>query len=199
MKVALADSFFKSLKKLNRHKFHPKELWYKVKCRFFKKYSTVKARYLGHNWQDRCSLLPHLMFEVLSQFIEQECSPGNVDWYSDECPRTIKVDGQDKNVMDEMKDLYAWWHEDYIKSYPAQQDVLMDKIQEIDEEFLISEFQEDEEDAPYLIWDPQYKIPEAKQQVDELFKQYSQLEKDYEQELTKRLHRLVEVISFMWT
>jgi hypothetical protein len=178
-------------------RFFPREFWYKIKCRFFHKYSTIKARYLDHTWNDRSYLLPHLMFEVLSQFIDEECSPGHIDWYG-EFPHIIKVDGVDKNVMDEMKDLYAWFHIDYIKAYPAEQAVLMDQVHKIDSEFLISEFQEIE-GSTYFSWDPQYKNPEAKEQVTELFKQYSQIEKDYELELNKRLHRLVEVIPFMWT
>jgi hypothetical protein len=50
------------------------------------------------------------MFEVLTQFIEEECSPGNVEWYG-EYGHKITIDGKKIYVMDEMLDLYYWWNE----------------------------------------------------------------------------------------
>ena len=48
------------------------------------------------------------MFEVLSQFIENECSPGPIDWEAS--AHMVKVHGKEVNVRDEMQELYDWWH-----------------------------------------------------------------------------------------
>lgn len=53
--------------------WRPGQLLYRMKCFFFKRYTTVKPRYLPHTWCDRTAVLPHMMFEILSQFLEKEC------------------------------------------------------------------------------------------------------------------------------
>lgn len=86
----------------------PGQLYYKTKCFLFKRYSTVKSRYLGHTWCDRSELLLYTSFEILSDFIENECSPGHIEWYG-ESGHKITVNGVEKYVRDEMQELYDWW------------------------------------------------------------------------------------------
>ena len=59
-------------------------------------------RYLSrYGWCDRVEALPHIMFEILSKFIEEECSPGIVDWEGSD--HTIDVNGDIVNVRTEMQ------------------------------------------------------------------------------------------------
>lgn len=199
MKVAFAEGFFDSLKKCFRPWWHPRELWYQIKCRVWYRYNTVRARELPFTWQDRSHLLPHIMFEILGQFIEGECSPGHIEWYG-EYGHKIFVAGVEKYVRDEMQELWDWWREDYLKGYPAKEDALMDEIHKLDEEFLIDHFRMGEgEDEGHCFFDPQYKTEEAGERVNELFREYSRLEKEAEEELGKRLHRLIDIRESMWT
>ena len=63
--------------------WRPGQIWCRLKCWAWKRYTTVKPRYLDHTWCDRCDLLPHMMFEILCDFVEKECSPGCVEWYGE--------------------------------------------------------------------------------------------------------------------
>lgn len=92
--------------------YRPNNVWYQLKCYLWKRHSTVKSRYLPHTWCDKVDLIPHTIMEMLSQFIEQECSPGWVDWYC--CPKTIEFYGNDWNVRDLMQHIYDWYHQVYI-------------------------------------------------------------------------------------
>jgi hypothetical protein len=48
------------------------EMWYYLKCRFWKKYSTVTPRDIPPTWIDRGDLLLHTSFEILCEFVEKE-------------------------------------------------------------------------------------------------------------------------------
>lgn len=83
------------------------DLWYRLKCFLWYRYTTVKPRTLKfHTWTDRDNLLLHCSFEILCRFLEEECSPGIVDWDCDE---------EDKQAMKTMKELYVWWNK-YIEN-----------------------------------------------------------------------------------
>ena len=74
-------------------------------CLLGDRYSTVKPRNLPHTWIDREELLIHVMFEVLSNFVEKELRPHqDIDWDCSEYR---------SHARDEMEDLYRWWHEEY--------------------------------------------------------------------------------------
>ena len=45
-----------------------RNLFYPIHC-FFKRYTTVKPRWLDHKYMDSCELLAHVMFEVLTEFL----------------------------------------------------------------------------------------------------------------------------------
>ena len=98
------------------YNWRPGQIWYRFKCWAWYRYTTVKPRYLPHTWTDRDDVLPHVMFEVLSQFIERECTPECIDWEAS--GHMITVDGVEKNVRQEMQELYDWWHQEYNKDYP---------------------------------------------------------------------------------
>lgn len=153
--------------------YRPGQIWYRFKCWLWKRYSTIKPRYLPHTWCDRVELLPHMMFEVLSQFIEKECSPGMVDWQKS--GHSVIVDGKEVNVRDEMQDLYDWWHQIYNKEYP-------ERMKQI---YAESEHEE---------WPPNKPITE-----DFWTRRASRLETKMENELMTRMIRLCKVQPYMWT
>lgn len=86
------------------YEFRPKNVWYQLKCRFWKKYTTYKPRYLPHTWIDKDNILIHMNFEILSRFVEDELIPGPVDWDADEEHRQAKA---------KMLELYEWWKENH--------------------------------------------------------------------------------------
>jgi hypothetical protein len=195
VKVAFADGFFDSLKRCFRPWWHPKELRYKFKCWAWKRYSTVKPRTLPHTWCDRCQLLPHMMFEILSQFIEKECSPGHVEWYG-EYGHKITVDGKEKYVRDEMQDLYDWWHLQYLKRYPELENKLWEDVRAHADAHKQSDFREE---GGMCYWDPQYDTPENAERGKELLMRLHWLGAAAENALNRRLERLLKIRRYMWT
>jgi len=97
--------------KIVPHDWRPSEVWYRLKCFLFKRYTTVKPKTLPyHTWVDRDVLLLHTMFQILTDFVEQECSPGVINWYHEHAGK-IRVGGKEKFVRDELQDLYNWWQQ----------------------------------------------------------------------------------------
>jgi len=190
------------------HRWRPFEVWYRFKCWAWSRYSTVKPRYLPHTWVDRTELLPHMMFEILSDFIEKECGPDCfVEWYGDD-PHMIEVNGEQVIVRDELQDLYDWWHDDYMKN----KDNIFDAWHEhrklhvedvwttvIDQDIKdwVEELGEDSEDLEEF--DTKYSSEEAKIENERLFKEAQELEESYRVGLEQRLIRLIKVRPYMWT
>ena len=103
------DKLFHWSYKVWPYRWRPRELWYRFKCRVWHRYTTVKPRTLPwHTWTDRSTLLPHCMFEILTQFIEGECSPGIIDWEGSG-HMIPGPDGNEVNVRTVMRELYDWW------------------------------------------------------------------------------------------
>jgi len=98
-------------------------MWYNFKCWAWHRYSTIRCHHLPHTWSDRRTLLLHASFEILVDFIDDECSPGHVLWYG-EGAHMIEVDGKQKNVMDEMLELKHWWEKVYNEEYPTKDEEL---------------------------------------------------------------------------
>jgi hypothetical protein len=128
------------------------------------------------------------MFEILGQFIEEECSPGCVEWYGGS-PHTVDVDGVSKNVRDEMQDLWDWWNTVYLHGYDARRDVICDQIDKIGTTAQIS----------LLDLFDKSLTGEAKDRVRALYRQLTALEDEERKELNARLHRLLNIREYMWT
>ena len=204
------------------HNWRPGQLYYRAKCFLFKRYSTVKSRYLPHTWTDRSELLLYTSFEILSQFIEKECNPGIVDWYY-EGGHKILVDGEMKNVRDEMQDLYDWWqscNKDVKESIYEKDNVGCDKITPSDYKSLLdptfNEYHEllwnlckseeiKRQDIPILNkegkvyaykWHTEYKDEEKYREY--LFAAV-EVEKRHSEYVNNMLKRLVNCREYMWT
>ena len=201
MEVKLTDSFFKSLKNCFRPWWHPKELWYQTKCWLRRPYTTIKPRTLGHTWCDRDKLLAHMMFEILSQFIEKECSPGVVDWEgTDRRVDVVMPSGHvvNRNVRVEMQKLYDWWQQQYLKKYVAIEEALYAECTRLNKRHCTSLFRAAEERG-MCVWDPQYDDPEAAARVERLHNALSALEARAVAALDRRLHRLINIRLSLWT
>ena len=204
MKIVFAPDFAKSLARCFRSIWHPSNLWYRFKCWAWKRYTTVKPRWLDHTWCDCTDLLPHTMFEILGRFIEQECSPGCIEWYGEEgC--TITVNGEDRYVRDEMQELWTWWSDIYVGergkalcSYDARRAAIHAAIDQIDDASLISRFDESEE-SDFFTYNPKYKTADAAVRVDQLYKQLFALDKEAHEALQSMMHRLVNIRRYLWT
>jgi len=196
MKVAFADGFFDSVKRCFRPWWHPSELWYKFKCWAWRRHSTVKPRTLPHTWCDRRELLAHMMFEILSQFIEGECSPGHTDWYDETWGAKIVVNGKEKFVRDEMQELYDWWHEQYLKRYPALDTAMWDVVHAHDEAHKLSDFTT-EDGTCY--WQPTFDTPENEARHRDLISKINDLGVAIENALERRLERILRIRRHMWT
>ena len=89
----------------------PKNLWYKLSCWGWKRYTTIKPRDLSHEWYDRSHLIIHVVFEVLCQFVEREArlteyKKKDWEWQRKHNPYFYKS-------WKEAYELYNWWIKEY--------------------------------------------------------------------------------------
>lgn len=174
-----------------------RDVWYSLKCRLWKKYWKVTPRYLGKNhWIDRDELLIHYMFEILSDFLEKECSPGNVEWYG-EYGHKITVNGVEKYVRDEMQELYDWWHKYWHKERLKIEEELWQEIEKHWPEAFFTKKLINGMNCS--VYDPQFKTPEDKVQYELKMKTLNEWEEQNEKILTEILHRLINIKDYMWT
>lgn len=197
------------------HRLRPGELWYRFKCWIWHRYTTVKPRGLPHTWYDRSGLMPRMIFEILSQFIEGECGEDcHIDWYYPNDDGTlghqVEVDGKRVNVLDEMKDIYDWWHNDYLVNYDHIHDEwhahrklhvhdVFTKITEQETKDWVKEFDPEVDEEELEEWDTQYSSPEAEVENKRIFKEANDRKDAYEKELNSRMHRIINIIPYMWT
>lgn len=175
--------------------WRPGQIWYRLTCWAWHRHTTVKPRYLGHTWCDRTELMPNMMFEILCQFVEKECSPGHVEWGDQWACNQITIDGIEKNAMDEMKELIRWWHEDYHKIYPEVGDMLWAEASKHSptREFI------DVPDTDYIEWLPEFATEEDKTIYNNCLMATNKLERNMDKALEDRLHRIVNLIPYLWT
>lgn len=176
------------------YNWRPFQLIYRLKCWSWKRYTTVKPRYLPHSWCDRTELLPHMMFELLSQFLEKECSPGIVDW--DATP-------DHKQAMRDMRKLYDWWHITYQKVYPEVENILWEEAEKhyptthwepCNDKILTCKYGEG-----LQTYSPKFKTKEDKEIYNQNLKAINKLERKHWDDLQKRLHQLIDLREYFWT
>lgn len=157
-------------------------MWYKIKC-FFKRYSTVKPRYLDHTYCDSVELMPHLMFELLSRYVEEEAD--TIEWYG-EYLHMIKGE----NVRDIMQKLYIWWNDIYIKKYDEVADII---------------YAEMEKHEPSNIFDsenffnPRWDSKEDKAIYKRLQAAWQKIEVIKEIDLEIKLLQLLKIRRYLWS
>jgi hypothetical protein len=179
------------------YQFRPSEMWYTLKCFLWKRYTVIKPRYLPYTWCDRVDVLPHMMFEILSQFIEQECSPGHVDWEG--TGHMVVVNGESVNVRDEMQELYDWWHNVYMKEYEEVNKILWKEAEKHNPIECEDEEEYDEILGKIYIWNQHFKTTEDKELYHKCLKASNKLETIQNKDLLSRMHRVVNLTNYLWT
>jgi hypothetical protein len=179
--------------KIIPYDYRPLQIIYRIKCKFWIKYTTIKSRYLDDTYCDCVELLPQTMFEILSRFIEKECSPGHVDWEGSD--HTVKVNGKKINVRKEMQYLYDWWHNYYNKERIKIDNDLYEEYQKY---------------SPTLVFEPIEGVSASKlifkydsQEYDIKYHEYIDKSRKKEaadnKELINNMKRLVNLTPFLWT
>ncbi len=175
----------------------PGQIWYQIKCFLWHRYTTIKPRTLGHTYCDTDTLLAHITFELLTQFLEEECSPGCVDWYyatDDYKGNKIEFNGEERWIIDVLREICDWWHKDYLVNVDRTYDAWHNYL--IENKLAIFEWELDEEDIKEGY---RHNTPEQRQILDELFNKGRELEEYYNETLTKYLIKLVEIRGYLWT
>ena len=190
MKDTLADKIRSAYWGIIPYEWRPHHVWYRFKCWSWRRYSTVKPRYLSHTWCDRSELMPHMMFEILCNFIEKECSPGHIEWYGEHGHKV-----GDKYAMDEMLELVDWWKNVYNKEYREVADMLW---RECEKHPSIQDFHPIEDSDNYL-WDPTFETEEDEEIHDKCLKAANKLDRMMAKALEDRLYRIIPLLPSMWT
>lgn len=154
-----------------------KRRWYRLKCRAWYRYTTIKPRELDHEWHDRDTLIPYCMFEILQQFIELELDGGDggvVDWQADEPHRRAHA---------ELMELYRWWREEYL--------------QRDRHAGLFARWCKTSWDVSASVWSR--KDPTRSAYFDNEDVVNSCIDDTMNGELERRCKRLIDVMGFMWT
>ena len=165
---------------------------YRIKC-WLGLHNKVQPRYLKDHYSDIVDVLPHTIFEILSQFIERECSPEIVDWEAS--GHTVEVHGKMVNVRQEMQELYDWWHKYYNKERLENEDKLWDKISKY---------------VPKIEFIPIEGITASKMErkwknswQKKQYQKFSKISIDQEvadnKTLIENCHRVVNLIPYLWT
>lgn len=151
--------------------------WYWLKCALWHRHNVLHIRTLPCTWTDRDTRLEHAVFQILTDFIEQECSPGWVDWDADEQHRT---------VMAEMLDHVKWW-------------------KEVGKDF--DEFAHAGPKPVWTDWFPDDEIGESgyrtmrdpSPEEHAYFGRVREIEEAHRAEMTRRLIRVIELRGYYWT
>lgn len=179
------------------YNWRPSQIYYRLKCALWNKYNIVRPRYVDSTWIDRDQLLPELMFEVLSDFIEKEGVESIIDWYHKDAPKSVLINGTQINAMDEMLALYNWWHLKYKKAYPALEKEWWDKVDAMHSDEITPIYDEKQKVAALTI--KRFTIGKDRDLYLKRTKLIWDMEKRIEEELTEKMCRLSRVHQVMWT
>lgn len=160
------------------YEWRPPQLWNRLKCWVFKPYTTIKPRYLEHTWTDKDRLLEHMVFEILSLYIEKEKPGERIDWEFDEAH---------SNAWKEMNEIYHWWHKIYI----PWSETYMDKY-----EFPEQKFERITNSDNFRLV---YKSEEDKKKYHEMSQQIHEEEQNMLNKLTENCKRVIDLRGFLWT
>ncbi len=98
---------------MKRIKCWIKAKWYIFSCWGWKRYSTVKPYKLDHSWINRVDLLPHVIMQVLVDFVENEMIPQNhhIPQPIGDYPDMKEYWEQHNKDTAELLSIYNWWKE----------------------------------------------------------------------------------------
>jgi hypothetical protein len=176
------------------YEWRPGQLWYALKCRLWKRYSTVKPRWLGNTWVDRDTLLVHLMFEVLGQYLEREAGPPTP-------AETSPCEYADAwaDTRRELRELWRWWTEEYLTADERLEEKYLKGIESPKLRGVDVPEVPPEEQVGLRASIFQFSSDEAHMRWAEATTGKAYAEMKLEDELTTRLKRLVELRKGLWT
>jgi len=151
---------------------------YYIKCYFFKKYNRITVKTLPPTWTDRSEFLPHVMFQILDDFVKKEAIPGLVDW--DGTP-------EHRAARDKMDELLDWWKNVYLK-FDSYRDYDESQATPSDKRF------SEEDHEGRKVWT--FNLNEYDS---EFARRAGQLEEEMEKELTQKLMELIKIRGHLWT
>jgi len=137
-----------------------------------------------------------MVFEILTAFIEEECSPGHFDWYG-EYGYKITVDGKEKYVMDEMLELYEWWKkvvpdsQIYDYNLHNESEELWAKINSMSNPYCTKH-------SGYYEYHDGVK-EEVKEEYRKLTLRASQIEREDYEIIKRNMCRVCNLYGYMWT
>ncbi len=163
---------------------------------------------MDHTWCDRDTVLPHMIFEILAKFIDNECSPGHVVWYGEHGHKIIPgvnyncYKDEDINhpdavyVLDYMKDLRCWFYDTYIKEI----DITHDEWYDFHSKHCTVKFESiKKESGNWSKMNFIYDSPENEKQDKELLHAGEEKEKELIQELENKMIEVIKIRDHMWT
>ena len=189
-----ADTWLDFIKYMYWHTWpydwRPGQVYYRLIGFCWYRYTTVKPRTLKyHTWCDRDCILTHMMFEILSQFLEEECSPGIVDWEGSN--HRITYGGHSRNVQHVMWHLYYWWKDVYL--------VKAGDTHKQWHTWRENRTHNDNDDIMSLCFNTKWKSEKDKEWGDILFKRSCKKEDKLEKELNENMKTIVDLIPYLWT
>ncbi len=139
----------------------------------------LKIHTLEKSWFDKDEVLLHAAFQILIDFVEQEKPDKIVDWNADELHR---------KAWKEIKSLHNWWR----KERPARKSPLDDKKTKHPplkfEKIAGSDLQR-------MAGPDKNKYANYYRALEKHWK----LERKWEEEDQRNLHRLIDIRKFLWT
>ena len=139
----------------------------------------LRIHSLEKGWQDKDRMMLHAAFQLLVDYVEQENPQEITDW---------NADPAHARVWTEVEYLYRWW----TKIRPARRSPLDNKN--------LKRPELEWKDVPgtdcreLMSWDKKEFSA-----YDAALKIHARLEKKWDEEDQKNLHRLVDVRPFLWT
>ena len=169
--------------KIIPYDWRPGQIYYRFICWSWRRYSTVKPRYLGHTWVDMDHLLEHTMFEILSRFVEKEIDNANWDWNEEH-----------RNAYKEIMSLYHWWHDGRNKQYAIDDDRAWEEIRKYSPEITWKPI-----DDLYVEMVSTWKNPGDEEKYHALLDVMNVVDAARENELEANLIRLIKIKNYLWT
>ena len=140
---------------------------------------VLKIHTLEKGWCDKDYIMLHAVFQLLVDFVEHEKPDQVVDWNSDL---------EHKHIWKEICSLYRWW----TQTRPARRSPLDEKgLKKPPMKWKKIQGGENRQ----LVGHDKNKFPA----YDKALKKHWRLEKKWDEENQRNLHRLIEIRQFLWT
>jgi hypothetical protein len=146
-----------------------------------KKYNIIEIKSLSPEYHDATSLLPHAMFQILIDFVENECG--------EDCPVNWNAKKQRKKARAKMDELIKWWKEEWLPFESTESWAVNEHNQSTCEECL--KVEESLTKSPLSVL--------ACSKYHALMAKDIKTEERMEKELSAKLKELINIRNYLWT